>query len=113
MIQQVKEERLMSVKVPSLDENPLPRVKPPKTPRKIVGTLSSSQIAHRLHAYGRRAGTNGARCSPHTLRHSFAVDYLRNGGDVFTLQRILGHSTLEEITEVISGLIGDAGKHKA
>jgi site-specific recombinase XerD len=33
--------------------------------------------------------------SPYHLRHVFALEFLRNGGNVFSLQRIMGHDSLE------------------
>jgi integrase/recombinase XerD len=41
-----------------------------------------------------RLDITGVRCSFHTLRHSFAVNYLRAGGNLYYLQRILGHSSI-------------------
>lgn len=31
----------------------------------------------------------------HDLRHKFAVDYLRRGGNIYDLQRIMGHSSIK------------------
>ncbi len=39
-------------------------------------------------------GIRGRRCSPHTFRHSFAKNFLLNGGNLFALQEILGHEDI-------------------
>ena len=38
---------------------------------------------------------------PHQMRHSFAVNWLRCGGDIVTLHRILGHSKLQTTMEYL------------
>ncbi len=74
---------------------------PPHTPlfRTLYGPnagkpMTREGLQHVFKSLGERAGIKGTRCSPHTMRHSMAVNWLRNGGDVITLQRILGHASL-------------------
>ena len=57
--------------------------------------LSKSRVEAIFKKYGRQAGIPGVRCSPHTLRHTACVFWIRNGGDIFSLQKITGHSSLE------------------
>jgi integrase/recombinase XerD len=59
------------------------------------GRLTHSTVQDRITDYGKLAGITNVRCSPHTFRHTFAKNYLLNGGDIFTLKDILGHRTLE------------------
>ncbi len=56
--------------------------------------LKPRTIEKFIKSIARKAKIEGKRVSPHTLRHTFASNFIRNGGDVFTLQRILGHSDI-------------------
>lgn len=67
-------------------------------PRGPVLSTNLAQVFNRLKA---RTGVSG-RCSPHTLRHTFARSYLVNGGDAFSLRRILGHTTLDMVKRYVA-----------
>lgn len=46
-------------------------------------------------AGGRARVRDSIRCSPHTCRHYFAQTQLRNGLDIYSLSRLLGHETVD------------------
>jgi integrase/recombinase XerD len=50
--------------------------------------LERNNLRRTLQRIGQRAGVHGV--TVHRFRHTFAITFLRNGGNVFALQRMLG-----------------------
>jgi site-specific recombinase XerD len=54
--------------------------------------LDPRNVQRILERLGSKAGV---KVSPHMLRHTGATLFIRNGGDPFSLQRLLGHSDIQ------------------
>lgn len=64
-------------------------------------SISESTIRDNLRVAGQIAKIKNKRVSPHTLRHTGALFYILNGGDPFSLQRILGHSHMNMVRRYV------------
>jgi integrase/recombinase XerD len=63
--------------------------------------ISEATIRDNLRVAGQVAKINNKRVSPHTLRHTGALFYILNGGDPFSLQKILGHSHMNMVRRYV------------
>ncbi|EKD76721.1 MAG: hypothetical protein ACD_43C00010G0001 [uncultured bacterium] len=59
----------------------------------IVQPLTSRSIERLVQKYAKSVGIM-KKITPHTLRHSYATDLLRNGADIRSVQSMLGHSSI-------------------
>ncbi|MPN37926.1 Tyrosine recombinase XerC [bioreactor metagenome] len=62
--------------------------------------LETLSVIKNFEKYGKRAGITH-RCTPHIFRHTMAVNSVKAGMDIFTLQKLLGHSNITTTRQYI------------
>lgn len=58
--------------------------------------LQKDNLRHLVQRVAQRTGVKGATL--HKFRHTFAINFLRNGGNVIELKKLLGHEQMETVT---------------
>lgn len=61
--------------------------------------MTTNGLYQLIKSLGDPAGVTDAH--PHRFRHTFAVNFLRNGGNTLELQRLLGHTTLDMVKRYV------------
>lgn len=72
--------------------------------------MQQRMAQQQITRYGALAKIQGVRISPHTFRHTFAKNWIVNGGDVFSLQKMLGHTTMEMVRRYVNLANEDVGR---
>ena len=70
--------------------------------------LTKSTSYHMLYEYNKRRGVDTTGI--HRYRHTFAKQWILNGGNVVSLSKILGHSSLQITQNYINLLVSDVSK---
>ncbi len=61
--------------------------------------ITKRYLAHILSKVSKWGGV--AKVHPHRFRRTAAIQFLRNGGNIFALQKLLGHETLEMVRHYV------------
>lgn len=66
------------------------------------GKLADNTIQENFREYGVQANIDPRiRVSPHTFRHTYSINYLKNGGSTASLREQLGHKTIETVDKYL------------
>lgn len=71
----------------------------------VGNAISRHGVLRMIGRLGEKAGITGKRVSPHTLRHTAATFWIKNGGDTVSLRRQLGHVD-HRMIDVYVNLVG-------
>lgn len=64
--------------------------------------LTRGGLLQLMWRLGEEAGIRSKRCSPHTLRHTFAIEFLKAGGNMCALMELLGHTDVTMTRRYVS-----------
>ena len=66
------------------------------------GKLADNTIQENFREYGTQANIDPRiRVSPHSFRHTYSINYLKNGGSTASLREQLGHRTIETVEKYL------------
>lgn len=66
--------------------------------------MTRSGLLQLIVRLGEWADIEGVRCSPHTWRHTFAAMFMKNGGDIYKLSRLLRHTSVKVTEQYLKSL---------
>jgi site-specific recombinase XerD len=69
--------------------------------------LTRSGLLQLFERLGAASGIEVTRCSPHTMRHTAAIMFLRSGGNQFSLMQMLGHNQVQMTARYVALAQGD------
>jgi integrase/recombinase XerD len=66
--------------------------------------MTTARLRQLVDGYLHKAGLNDKVISPHSLRHSAAISWLRSGASVVAVQKLLGHASLSTTQKYVDHL---------
>lgn len=97
---------------PHLNDQQIKQLLKQELPQKVVfmnryaNPLKPNGLYQIFDRLGKWAGISSdeVRCSPHTCRHTFAVNFMRQGGDIYTLSKLMRHSSVKVTEDYLKSL---------